>query len=162
MLNKLVAAGAAGAVILGAGTASLAMSAPSGSSTAPSASTVPSASATAPGSAGAAGHYRGRRIGDGALRRALHAEWVTKGKNGTFITHQAIRGQVSAVSATSITVKAADSVSQTYTVTSTTKVHTRAKKRGAAIADVHTGDPVLVAGTGTGTLTATQVADAKK
>ena len=87
------------------------------------------------------------------LKRALHATWVTRdGKSSTsFVTHDAIRGQVTAVSATSITVKAADNVSQTYTVNSSTKVHTRADGKGKAgtISEVKSGDKVLVVGTGT-------------
>jgi len=156
MLKKIVIAGSAAAVVLGAGTAALAAS---GSSPSPSASS--SAAAKAPGKAGKAAHAK-RDV----LRRALHATWVTRdGKGSTsFVTHDAIRGSVTAVSATSITVKAADNVSQTYAVTSTTKVHSRADGKGKAgsISEVKTGDKVLVAGTGTSDLTATRVLDATK
>lgn len=58
------------------------------------------------------------------LARALHATWVTKNKKGT-VTHQAIRGEVTAVSATGVTLKAADGFSQTYTVGAGTKVGVR-------------------------------------
>lgn len=73
------------------------------------------------------------------------------------------------MSATSITVKAADGVSQTYAVTGDTKVHLRknvpgsGKARGngagtaGTIGDVHTGDKVAVTGTGTSSLTAQHI-----
>jgi hypothetical protein len=154
MLRKIVIAGSAAAVVLGAGTAALAAS---GSSTTPSAP----GSSTAAAAAKAGGHLKRAE-----LKRALHASWVTRdGKNSTsFVTHDAIRGQVTAVSATSITVKAADNVSQTYAVTSTTKVHSRADGKGKAgtISEVKSGDLVAVLGTGSGTLTATQVLDGTK
>jgi hypothetical protein len=153
MLKKIVIAGSAAAVVLGAGTAALAVS---GSNT-PS---TPSSSSSTTGAA-KAGHAK-----RGELRRALHASWVSRdGKNSTsFVTHDAIRGQVTAVSASSITVKAADNVSETYAVTSSTKIHSRADGKGKAgtIGEVKSGDPVLVLGTGSGTLTATQVLDGAK
>jgi len=83
-------------------------------------------------------------------------------KTKTFTTHEAIRGQVTAVSATSITVKAADNVTETFVLNAGTKVHNRATKAAASISDVKTGDPVLVAGTGTTTLTASRVVETKK
>jgi hypothetical protein len=168
MWKKIAVAGGTAAVILGAGTAALAASGqdPTGAAPAANPSTTASAapSATTPSRSKAAGHarQRGHAIAEGRLKRALHATWVAKGANSTFVTHDAIRGDVTSVSATSITVKAADNVSQTYTLTSSTKVHSRANKKSAAIADVKPGDPVLVVGTGTSSLTASQVLDARK
>ncbi|MGI8667089.1 MAG: hypothetical protein ACR2N4_13835 [Jatrophihabitans sp.] len=159
MLKKIVIAGSAAAVVLGAGTAALAASG-SGSSTAPSAAA--SSSAT-PGAAAKAKAGKAKR---NELKRALHATWVTRdGKSSTsYLTHDAIRGEVTAVSATSITVKAADSVSETFAVNSTTKVHTRVAGKGKAgtMSQLKSGDKVLVVGTGTSSLTATQVLDATK
>ena len=163
MVKKVVIAGAAAAVVLGAGTAALAASgtSPSASSSAPSGGS--SSSAPAPGS----GKARPGKVNPGRAlaRRALHATWVTRdGKSGGFVTHDAIRGQVTAVSASSITVKAADNVSQSYAVTGDTKVHVRADGKGKAgsIGEVKAGDRVVVLGTGTGSLTATQVLDGAK
>ncbi len=157
MLKKIVIAGSAAAVVLGAGTAALAAS---GSSS--SASPSSSSSATTGSTAKAHGKHAGRDV----LKRALHATWVTRDGKGstTYVTHDAIRGTVTAVSSTAITVKAADNVSQTYTVNSSTKVHSRAAGKGAtaSISAVKSGDKVLVAGTGTSALTATQVLDATK
>jgi len=154
MLKKIVIAGSAAAVVLGAGTAALAVS----GSNSPSA---PNSSTTAGAAKAKAG--LGKRA---ELRRALHASWVTRdGKNSTsFVTHDAIRGQVTAVSASSITVKAADNVSETYAVNSSTKVRSRADGKGKAgtIGEVKSGDPVIVLGTGSGTLTATHVLDGAK
>jgi len=158
MLKKIVLAGSAAAVVLGTGTAALAAS---GSSTPPAASSSPAASAKA-GVFGKAGALAVRA----QLRRALHATWVTRNAKDSsgFVTHDAIRGQVTAVSATSITVKAADNVSETYAVTSSTKVRSRADGKGKAgsIGEVKSGDTVIVLGTGSGTLTATHVLDGTK
>jgi hypothetical protein len=98
-------------------------------------------------------------------RRALHGQWVTGAVgSSTFTTHDAIKGDVTAVSASSITVKALDNVSQTYVVNSDTKVRQRSGGKGtdSTIGAVHTGDHVLVVGTGTTTLTATAIVDVRK
>ncbi|MEO8829769.1 hypothetical protein [Lapillicoccus sp.] len=58
----------------------------------------------------------------GNLKDFQHAEWVSKSANG-YVTHDAILGQVTAVSPASVTVQAADGTSLTYSVASTTKVH---------------------------------------
>jgi hypothetical protein len=153
MWKKIAAVGGAAAIVVGAGTAAMAVTGSSGS-------TSPSITAAA---AGTGKVVAAQRIAEGRLRRALHATWVTRdGKAGSFITHDAIRGQIMAVSTSSITVKAADNVSQTYIINSGTKVHTRGKHTGASASDLHTGDPTLVVGTGASTLTATQILDAKK
>jgi hypothetical protein len=97
-------------------------------------------------------------------------------KTGMFTTHDAIRGRVTAVSPTSITVRAADSTMETYQVNSSTKVFTRVlrthasktagtaqpTRTAASLADVKAGDSVLVGGTGTAALTAVRVVDLKK
>jgi hypothetical protein len=157
MLKKIVIAGSAAAVVLGAGTAALAASGSSSSAPSPSSSS----SAGAGAAKAKAGHAKRSE-----LRRALHATWVTKDGKGstTYITHDAIRGEVTAVSATSITVKAADNVSETFAVNGSTKVHTRAAGKGVAgtMSQLKTGDKVLVAGTGTSSLTATQVVGGSK
>lgn len=158
MLKKIVIAGSAAAVVLGAGTAALAASGSASSS--PSAGSSSSAAAGTGAAKAKAGHAKRSE-----LRRALHATWVTKGKGSTsYVTHDAIRGQVTAVSATSITVKAADNVSETFAVNSTTKVHTRAAGKGVAgtMSQLKAGDKVLVTGTGTSSLTATQVVGGSK
>jgi len=160
MLKKIVIAGSAAAIVLGAGTAALAASGSSSSSTAPSSSSSSAPAKTHNGN-GHSGNGRGSQ-----LRRALHATWVTPAAKGstTYVTHDEIRGQVTAASATSITVKAADNVSETYAVNGSTKIHTRAAGKGVAgtIGQVHKGDKVMVLGTGTSTLTATQIVDATK
>ncbi|WP_076262285.1 hypothetical protein [Intrasporangium flavum] len=93
-----------------------------------------------------AGDHRGLRA---RLLRALHATWVTEGKNGP-VTHQAIRGEVTAVSGTSVTVKAKDGVSMTFTVIGDTRVRARANGKGAdsTMSALHVGDKAFVAGVG--------------
>jgi len=126
----------------------------------------------APGMPGLAGRGKGLRPALRALGRALHAQWVTPDRDnaGGFVTHNAIRGAVTAVSASSITVKAEDGVSQTYAVTDATKVRLRkgqpgkGNRAGAAgtISDVHVGDKVAVVGTGATSLTAQHIVDARE
>ena len=86
------------------------------------------------------------------LLRALHATWVTQDTNGT-VTHQAIRGEVTAVSSTSITVRAKDGFSLTYAVTADTRVRARAGGAGShsSIGAVKVGSKALVSGVGAAT-----------
>ncbi len=83
------------------------------------------------------------------LLRGLHGVWVTKSKSG-FVTHQAIRGDVTAVSAGSITVKAKDGFSLTFAVAADTKVRARTNGKGAdsTIGAVKVGSKALVTGLG--------------
>jgi hypothetical protein len=91
------------------------------------------------------------------LLRALHATWVTESQQGP-VTHQAIRGEVTAVSATSITVKAKDGVSLTFAVTRYTTVRQRVAGSGkgngigrataSTIGTVTVGTKALVTGVG--------------
>jgi hypothetical protein len=154
MWKKIAIAGGVCAAVAGIGTAAVATSGSSTTSGAP----VPS-STNAPKD-----HAAAKDRGAKALKHALHAQWVTKGKDNKFVTHDAIRGTVSAVSATSITVLAEDKKSQTFTVNAATKVRVRANGKGAAatIGQVRSGDKALVIGTGTTTLTATGIVDAGK
>lgn len=162
MWKTIAIAGATAVVIGGAGTAAMAAS---GTPT-PAASVSPSSSASLnPGDESVTStdqRQARKRMAVNRLRSTVHATWVSQNKKtGTFTTHEAIRGQVTAVSATSITVKAADSVTETYVLNASTKVHSRATKAAASISDIKTGDRVLVAGTGTTTLTAVRVVEAK-
>lgn len=102
-------------------------------------------SATTDGARGS-GDRKGLRA---RLLRALHASWVTDGASGP-VTHQAVRGEVTAVSPTSITVTAKDGFSLTYSVTKDTVVRERAKGHGSAssIGEVKVGARALVAGVG--------------
>lgn len=160
MWKKIAIAGATGAVILGAGASALAVTGTNGSTaSAPSTSPTSSSAPASPSTAKDGQRARARVIAIGR-KNFQHGTWVTK-DGSTEVTHDAIRGSVTAVSATSITVKAADGVSQTYLVSSATKVHSRTAGKGKTgpITDVATGDTVGVLGTGTTTLTATLVLD---
>jgi hypothetical protein len=174
MWMKVATAGSVGAIIVGAGAAALAFSGSSGpppSGTAPD-TALNAASDTTSGQAAdallaAAGPdaAQGLRPRDRIkLHRFEHGEWVTR-KDSTDVTHDAIKGTVSSVGATSIAVKAADGFSLTFAVDSNTKVVLREHGKGSAkkgtIADVKTGDTVLVAGIKTGAaLDAKHVIDA--
>ena len=162
MWKRITAVGATAVIIGGAGTAAFAASG----------TTTPTSSVSSINSASDISTNTSTEVGKplavDRLRRAVHATWVTENKKTqAFTTHDLIRGQVTAVSATSITVQAADDVTETYMVNARTKVYTRAlttagSKTAASISDVKTGDPVKVGGTGTTTLTALRVVDIKK
>jgi preprotein translocase subunit YajC len=175
MWKKVAIGGGTIALIGGLGTAALATS--GSSSLTPSAgSASPSSSAShAPGSDegnGAAkgkahrnGNGKGRGFKNGMPQRAKnfeHGTWVTSGSGSSTVTHTAFHGQVTAVSATSISVKAKDNATQTFVVNGDTKVHTRAQHKDAPIASVKSGDTVFVSGTGTGTVTAQQIVDSSR
>lgn len=107
---------------------------------------TPAADDTAQGAGTGAVDRKGLRS---RMLRALHATWVTEGKTGP-VTHQAVRGEVTAVSATSITVKAKDGFSLTYTVGKDTKVRERSQGKGtdSTIGAVKVGARALVTGVG--------------
>lgn len=152
MWKKIAISGAVAAAVLGSGAVALAETT-SGSTP----STTPSAGAATAPTAGKPGAKVRAAV---ALRSIEHGEWTTRDKSGTDVVHDAIGGTVSAVSATSITVKAADGFSATYSVGPSTKVHVKGTKP-ATITNVKVNDRVVLAGTKAGTtITATQVLDA--
>jgi hypothetical protein len=77
-----------------------------------------------------------------------HGQFTVRTKSGDQVV-DVQRGQVVAVSATSVTVRSQDGFTATYTVGSTAKV--RAQKKASTITNVHTGDKVSVAATHSGT-----------
>ena len=157
MWKKIAVTGAVGAAVLGAGGAALAAS--DGSLNLASAATSAGPHTKAGAQAGAGKHH-GRRGPLGRLNRLAHATWVTRDhRTGGFVTHDAIHGDVTAVSATSVTVRAADGVTQTYAIGGDTRIRVRAAGGGkpATIGQVHPADHVLVIGSGTGSLSAKRV-----
>jgi hypothetical protein len=134
----LVAAGA-----VGAGVAYAADPSPSGSGTpTPSAS---SSDTTGPGGrfglGGRHGGFLGHRA-DGLAGRAMHGELVVKDRGGKPVTVDVQRGSVTAVSASSITLRSDDGFTATYTITSDTRV--RIDEKGSTTAEVRTGDTAVV------------------
>ncbi|GAA1990461.1 hypothetical protein GCM10009817_35540 [Terrabacter lapilli] len=104
---------------------------------------------TTPGTGAGTAGKPGRQGLRARMLRALHGTWVTEGKAGP-VTHQAVRGDVTAVSATSITVKAKDGFSLTFSVAGDTKVRARTTGKGTAstIGAVKVGSKALVVGLG--------------
>ncbi|GAA3095209.1 hypothetical protein JOF29_004112 [Kribbella aluminosa] len=102
------------------------------------------------------GPGRGGFRGEFGLGGAVHGEFVVPKNGGGYQTVAVQRGQVTAVSNDSVTVKSADGYSRTYTLTSNTMVN--AARNG--IGDVKTGNTVNVSAVVTnGTATATRVND---
>ncbi|OXM63044.1 hypothetical protein [Amycolatopsis vastitatis] len=131
--GKKIAAGAvAAAIVAGGGAAVWAAS---------------SSSAATDSQAGPGGMTGGPR-GAGGLGSALHGEYVSSDGNGGYVTKIMQTGEVTELSATSLTAKSDDGFSKTYTITS-------AQATGLA-----TGDTVTVVATESGsTATATSVTD---
>jgi hypothetical protein len=166
MWKQIIIAGTAGVALLGGGAIALAADSPSSTPAASSTSTP--SSATSGASAAKGSGHRGQPLKQALsrLKNFDHGEWVT-GAAGSTVTHEAIKGTVSAVSATSIQVKSSDGTSQTFTAGPSTKVVLREGGKGSAkkgsVTDVKAGDTVLVTGTKSGSATtATAVADTGK
>lgn len=155
--KKVVVTGAAVAVLLGGATVAFADNASSSGTPSPSPTTTasPHAGSTTDAKNEKAGRHVQLRLG----QRGVRGEVVTRGKDGTFVTHQMIRGQVKSVSSTSIVVTAADGTTETFVVGSSTTVRARSagKATASSIGQVKVGSQVLVIGTGTSTLTARRV-----
>jgi hypothetical protein len=93
----------------------------------------------------------------GLARRAEHGELTVRAGKGTQVV-DVQRGQVTAVSPTSVTVRSKDGFSATYVVGSSSKV--RAAKKAASISAVKTGDRVgVVAVRSGGVVTVRRLAD---
>jgi hypothetical protein len=138
------------------------MAATSGSPTSGAAAVSPAggAAATPSPSARPAFPHRGRPggmgFGLGGVFGAVHGEFVVPKSGGGFQTIDTQRGSVTAVSATSITVKSADGFIKTYQVMSSTNVD--AQRNG--IGSVKTGHQVVVTATVSGgTATAVSILD---
>jgi hypothetical protein len=155
MYRKILIGGMTAAAIVGAGGAALAFS---GSDTPSSGTPTAGAASDLRANAGATAVDRQLLRGHRWLKRVAHGEIVTSGDDG-FVTHDFIVGTATSVSATSITVRAADQKSETFVVNADTKVRVRGDgQRGlSSIDDVDQGDHVVVAGTGTSTFTAKHV-----
>ena len=98
----------------------------------------------------------GMGFGFGGLFGAVHGQFVVPKSGGGFQTVDTQRGSVTAVSATSITVKSADGFTKTYQVMSSTNVD--AQRNG--IGSVKTGHQVVVMATDSGgTATAVSILD---
>lgn len=137
MLSRKVAAivgGVAAVAVIGTAGVAAATAAPS-----PSGSPSPSASASASPSDPAPGkRERGDKRGRlGHAFRGLHGEWVVKGEDGAFVTMVGAHGEVTAVGASSITIKAEDGFTATFAVNADTRVRGRDADK---IADVKVGD----------------------
>ncbi|SEP52979.1 hypothetical protein [Amycolatopsis saalfeldensis] len=108
-----------------------------------------------PGGTGGPGGFAGRAGGFGggaaALRDALHGDFVVADPTGGYVTERLQTGDVSALSATSVTLTSKDGYKQTYAIDSSTQ------KTG----NVKTGDNVTVVAKVSGTTaTATTLGEA--
>ncbi len=172
--TALVAAVAVGATavaapaLAGASTpapATAAVAAAPAATTASAAPTTPAAPPSSaprqPGEATRGAHPGHRPAGPGRAFKGVHAQWVTRGKDATFVTHQAIRGEVTATSAASVTVKAPDGYTATFTLAGSTKLRIRGMGKGVAgsAKDLRPGDRVVVVGTGADRAVATHLLD---
>ena len=107
-------------------------------------------SAADPGSAGqvdeAALNPVAVKLGAGLLNRVVRGDLTVRAKGGTYIDVHYEHGQISAVSATSITITGPDGKGATFALSATTKV--RSKGQLEAISDLKVGQNAVVFGTG--------------
>jgi hypothetical protein len=152
---RIIAGSAVGTVLVGGAFAAIvALSGPASAST-PSASPSPSSSSSS-GATTTKKHPRLSELRGDIRKNFLHTDTVILNKDGQPETVEAISGSVTAVSATSITVKASDGVSMTFTVDGSTMVGTYSatatpKLATATIADVSENANVIVGGKADGT-----------
>jgi len=146
ILTKKIALGVAGVAAAGVlGTAGVAAATSNDSTPAPTASAVPS------NSAAPSDHPKAKRARRALIGRGMHGEWVVKGKDGKPVTLETIRGTVTAVGSSRLTVKAEDGFTETFATNSDTKVRGGAD----ALGDVKVGARGAVVGVKSGnTITA--------
>jgi hypothetical protein len=140
ILTRKLALGVAGVAVAGVlGTAGVAAATSETSTPTPAASSAPSSgSSTSTATPAKPGKDR-KHARRALMARGMHGEWVVKGKDGKPVTLVTIRGQVTAVGPTSVTVKAEDGFTATFAANSDTKV------KGA---DVHSMSDVKVGAKG--------------
>jgi hypothetical protein len=148
ILTRKVALGVAGVVAAGVlGTAGVAAATSNDSTAAPAASAAPAPSGSA---APKADHPKAKRAKRALVGRGMHGEWVVKGKDGKPVTLETVRGTVSAVSPSSVTVKAEDGFTATFATNSDTKV----RGGGAdSLGDVKAGATAAMVGVKVGNTT---------
>jgi len=157
--RPLILAGVAVVALLGG--AGVAMAATSGSpasgtAASPAGGTVATPSPSARPAFPHQGRPGGFGLGFGGPFGAVHGQFVVPKSGGGYQTIDTQRGAVTAVSATSITVKSADGFVKTYQVVSSTNVD--AQQDG--ISTVKTGHQVAVTATVSGsTVTASSILD---
>ena len=157
--RPLILAGVAVVALLGG--AGVAMAATSGSpasgtAASPARGTVATPSPSARPAFPHQGRPGGFGLGFGGPFGAVHGQFVVPKSGGGYQTIDTQRGAVTAVSATSITVKSADGFVKTYQVVSSTNVD--AQRDG--IATIKTGQQVAVTATVSGsTVTASSILD---
>ncbi|MFI9384517.1 hypothetical protein [Kutzneria sp. NPDC052558] len=89
--------------------------------TASAATQGPGAGGFGAGGAGGRGGFGGGAGGIGALMTALHGDF-TVSENGSYVTERLQTGEITAISATSVTAKSTDGYTQTYVIDSSTLV----------------------------------------
>lgn len=149
----LVGAGALGATIV-TGVAFAADPTPSPSAS----SSTGTGDGTGPMSREGRGDHGGRG-GPGAMGfggEVLHGDATVETADGTTEVMRVVRGSVTAISDTSITVKATDGFTQTFAITTDTDIHK--SRSDATAADIAVGDVAMVSGVVSGdTVTAKRV-----
>jgi len=153
--KTMVAAGTLALALAGTG-AGVAAAQTAPTAPGPSTAATPAPASPAPG-AKHTGTHTGMGKHRGGLRRVEHGEFTVHTKTGDKVV-DVQRGVVTAVNATSVTVKSTDGFSSTYTIDPTTKV--RKDKTTAAVSQIATNDRVQVMATKTGsTVIAQRIGD---
>ncbi|HYM84311.1 MAG TPA: DUF5666 domain-containing protein [Candidatus Dormibacteraeota bacterium] len=144
---RLAIGGVALAAIVGLGLVPL-VSAASPQSSAPSAPSADPSPLASPGASGAAKARGVAGIRAAILAGTVRAEFTIVKRDGRTVLIHYERGQVTAVTPTSITITGRDSKGATFVVTDKTRV--RAKGQPIAYSDLKVGDRAMVFGTDSG------------
>jgi hypothetical protein len=152
ILTRKLALGVAGVAAAGVlGTAGVAAATAESGTPTPAASSAPGTSAPAPADKTTAdkttADKKAKHRARAAITRGLHGQWVVKGKDGKYVTLVSVRGQVTAVGPASVTVKAEDGFTATFTTNADTKVRGAEAK---TLADVKVGATGVVVGVKSG------------
>jgi len=148
--GAVIGASIAAAVLGGGALTGVAMAA--SSTPTPTTSTTAGASTTGNGPAAAAAATRLGKVG-ALARHVLHGEFTVQTKNGVRVVDTEV-GVITAVTPTSVSVKASDGYTQTWTLGATT--HVRANRQKGTVSDLTVGETVRLLGPTSGA-TATAV-----
>jgi hypothetical protein len=101
---------------------------------------TPTASGQAGGPPGGGQAGGGAAGGPGGLTNALHGEYVVSDANGTYTTQVMQNGEVTAISASSVTAKSDDGYTRTYTIDADTVTG----NDSSDLSGIETGDEVTI------------------
>jgi hypothetical protein len=151
MKARLAIAGLAVAAIVALGIVPMVAAASPSTAASPSAASSPAAPAASPATPAtpaaspATGAARPRPLRNAILAGTVRADLTVVKRDGTTVVLHLERGQVTALTASSITIQGRDGKGATFTVTDQTRVRSNGKQ--ISLSDLKVGDRAMVLGT---------------